>query len=127
MRSNRFDSETLLSGILDWVRLESPSLEAPLGTDHLGRDVLSRVLIGAQLSMIVGFLAAGLATVISIVIGLVSGYFGGKVDMLIQRMVDAWMTFPDLVLLIVVVSIVDRKSTRLNSSHSSVSRMPSSA
>lgn len=88
------------------VRLESPSLEAPLGTDHLGRDVLSRVLIGAQLSMLVGFLAAGLATVISIVIGLVSGYFGGKVDMLIQRMVDAWMTFPDLVLLIVVVSIV---------------------
>ena len=88
------------------MRLESPSLEAPLGTDHLGRDVLSRVLIGAQLSMIVGFLAAGLATVISIVIGLVSGYFGGKVDMLIQRMVDAWMTFPDLVLLIVVVSIV---------------------
>ena len=68
--------------------------------------MLSRVLIGAQLSMIVGFLAAGLATVISIVIGLVSGYFGGKVDMLIQRMVDAWMTFPDLVLLIVVVSIV---------------------
>tara|TARA_A100001037_G_scaffold231136_1_gene209452 strand:+ start:1069 stop:1905 length:837 start_codon:yes stop_codon:yes gene_type:complete len=88
------------------MRLESPSLEAPLGTDHLGRDVLSRVLIGAQLSMIVGFLAAGLGTVISIVIGLVSGYFGGKVDMLIQRMVDAWMTFPDLVLLIVVVSIV---------------------
>lgn len=88
------------------MRLESPSLEAPLGTDHLGRDVLSRVLIGAQLSMIVGFLAAGLGTVISIVIGLVSGYFGGKVDMLIQRMVDSWMTFPDLVLLIVVVSIV---------------------
>ena len=87
-------------------RLQPPSLEYPNGTDHLGRDVLSRVLIGAQLSMIVGFLAAGLATVISIVIGLVSGYFGGKVDMVIQRFVDAWMTFPDLVLLIVVVSIV---------------------
>lgn len=87
-------------------RLEPPSLDYPNGTDHLGRDVLSRVLIGAQLSMLVGFLAAGLATVISIVIGLVSGYFGGKVDMIIQRMVDAWMTFPDLVLLIVVVSIV---------------------
>jgi peptide/nickel transport system permease protein len=87
-------------------RLESPSFDFPLGTDHLGRDVLSRVLYGAQLSMVVAFLAAGLATVISIVLGLASGYFGGKVDMIIQRMVDAWMTFPDLVLLIVVVSVV---------------------
>lgn len=56
--------------------------------------------------MIVSFLAAGLATVISIVIGVVSGYFGGRSDMVIQRGVDAWMTFPDLVLLIVIVSIV---------------------
>jgi len=87
-------------------RLEPPSWDFPMGTDHLGRDVLSRILIGAQLSMIVGFLAAGLATVISIVLGIVSGYVGGKTDMLIQRFVDAWMTFPDLVLLIVVISIV---------------------
>ena len=72
----------------------------------LGRDVLSRVLIGAQLSMVVGFLAAGLATVISILIGVLSGYFGGRLDMLIQRFVDAWMTFPDLLLLIVVISIL---------------------
>lgn len=87
-------------------RLESPSFEFLLGTDHLGRDVLSRVLIGAQLSMIVSFLAAGLATVVSIVIGIASGYFGGKTDMIIQRGVDAWMTFPDLVLLIVIISVV---------------------
>ena len=87
-------------------RLQSPSWDFWFGTDHLGRDVFSRVLIGAQISMIVAFMAAGLATVISIVIGVLSGYFGGKIDMLIQRMVDAWMTFPDLVLLIVVVSIV---------------------
>jgi len=56
--------------------------------------------------MIVAFLTAGLATVVSIVLGIASGYFGGRVDMFIQRGVDAWMTFPDLVLLIVVVSIV---------------------
>lgn len=87
-------------------RLESPSWSFWFGTDHLGRDVLSRVLIGAQISMIVAFLAAGLATVISILLGMISGYFGGRIDMLIQRMVDAWMTFPDLVLLIAVVSIV---------------------
>lgn len=87
-------------------RLQAPSWAFPFGTDHLGRDVFSRILYGAQLSMVVAFLAAGLATVVSIVLGLASGYFGGKVDMLIQRMVDAWMTFPDLVLLIVVVSVV---------------------
>ena len=88
------------------VRLQAPSADYLFGTDHLGRDVLSRVLIGAQLSMVVGFLAAGLATVVSIVIGVLSGYFGGRVDMFIQRFVDAWMTFPDLLLLIVVISIL---------------------
>ena len=87
-------------------RLQPPSWEFWLGTDQLGRDILSRILIGAQISVIVGFLAAGLATVVSIVIGLASGYFGGRVDMWIQRFVDAWMTFPDLVLLIVVISII---------------------
>jgi peptide/nickel transport system permease protein len=87
-------------------RLQSPSFSHLFGTDHLGRDVFSRILIGGQLSMIVGFLAAGLATVVSIVLGVLSGYLGGKIDMLIQRFVDAWMTFPDLVLLIVVISVV---------------------
>ncbi len=87
-------------------RFQPPSLEFPMGTDHLGRDVFSRVLIGAQLSMIVGFAAAALATIVSIILGVLSGYLGGWVDMVIQRMVDAWMTFPGLVLLIVVISIV---------------------
>lgn len=88
-------------------RLESPSLEHLMGTDHLGRDMFSRILIGARLSMMVGFFAAALATIISVVLGLLSGYLGGRTDMLIQRFVDAWMTFPDLVLLIVVISIVN--------------------
>ncbi len=88
------------------VRLQPPSPDYPLGTDHLGRDVLSRILKGAQLSMIVSFVAAGLATVVSLVIGVLSGYFGGRTDMVMQRGVDAWMTFPDLVLLIVIVSVV---------------------
>ncbi len=87
-------------------RLEPPSLEFPFGTDHIGRDVLSRVLKGGQLSMVVSFCAAGLATLVSLVIGVLSGYFGGRLDMVLQRFVDAWMTFPDLVLLIVVVSVV---------------------
>ena len=94
-------------------RLEPPSREFLLGTDHLGRDLFSRVLMGARLSMIVGFCAAGLATVVSIVIGVLSGYLGGWFDMLTQRLVDAWMTFPDLVLLIVVVSVVGPGITQI--------------
>jgi peptide/nickel transport system permease protein len=87
-------------------RLKPPSLEHPLGTDNLGRDVGVRILHGAQLSVIIGFCGAGLATLISIVLGICSGYFGGRVDGIIQRFVDAWMSFPDLVILIVVVSVV---------------------
>ncbi len=94
-------------------RLEPPSWQFLLGTDHLGRDLFSRVLMGARLSMIVGFCAAGLATVVSIVIGVLSGYLGGWFDMLTQRLVDAWMTFPDLVLLIVIVSVVGPGVTQI--------------
>jgi peptide/nickel transport system permease protein len=87
-------------------RMQPPSLEFPFGTDNLGRDMLSRVLFGAQLSVIIGFCAAGLATAISVLIGITTGYLGGRFDMIVQRIVDAWMTFPDLVILIVVVSVV---------------------
>ncbi len=94
-------------------RLEPPSRQFLLGTDHLGRDLFSRVLMGARLSMIVGFCAAALATVVSIVIGVLTGYLGGWFDMLTQRLVDAWMTFPDLVLLIVIVSVVGPGITQI--------------
>ena len=87
-------------------RFAPPSWDFLLGTDRLGRDMLSRILHGARISMIVGFLGAALATVISVLIGVVCGYLGGKVDLVAQRAVDAWMAFPDLVLLIVVVAVV---------------------
>ena len=87
-------------------RLKPPSLAFPFGTDNLGRDMLSRCLYGAQLSVIIGFCAAGIATFISVVLGIVSGYLGGKFDLVLQRFVDAWMSFPDLIILIVVVSVV---------------------
>ncbi len=87
-------------------RLKPPSWQFWFGTDNLGRDVLSRCLFGAQLSVIIGFCAAGLATVISVVIGILTGYLGGRFDMIVQRLVDAWMSFPDLIVLIVVVSVV---------------------
>lgn len=87
-------------------RMKPPSWQFPFGTDNLGRDVLSRCLYGAQLSVIIGFCGAGIATVVSVVIGILSGYLGGRFDMIMQRLVDAWMSFPDLVVLIVVVSVV---------------------
>lgn len=87
-------------------RLKPPSLAFPLGTDNLGRDILSRLLYGAQLSVVIGFAGAGLATAISILIGITTGYFGGRFDMVVQRVVDAWMSFPDIIILIVVVSVV---------------------
>ncbi len=87
-------------------RLKPPSLQYPFGTDNLGRDMFSRCLYGAQLSVIIGFCAAGLATIISVVLGILTGYLGGKFDMIVQRFVDAWMSFPDLIILIVVVSVL---------------------
>ena len=87
-------------------RLQPPSWQHWFGTDNLGRDMLSRCLYGARLSVIIGCSGALLATLISVVLGLVSGYFGGKVDMALQRVVDAWMSFPDLIVLIVVVSVL---------------------
>jgi peptide/nickel transport system permease protein len=87
------------------LRLKPPSWAFPLGTDNLGRDMLSRCLYGARLSVIVALSGASLATAISVMIGVVSGYLSGWVDMVVQRFVDAWMSFPGLVILIVVVSV----------------------
>lgn len=86
-------------------RLQSPSWTHWFGTDNLGRDVMSRCIYGARLSVIIGCSAALLSTVISILIGVTSGYWSGRFDMVMQRFVDAWMSFPGLIILIVVVSV----------------------
>jgi peptide/nickel transport system permease protein len=95
-----------MNQIMPINRLKPPSWAFPLGTDHLGRDIFSRILYGAQLSVIIGLAAATLATVISVLIGITTGYLGGRFDMITQRFVDAWQSFPDLIILIVVVSVV---------------------
>jgi peptide/nickel transport system permease protein len=87
-------------------RMKAPSWQFWFGTDNLGRDIFSRVVYGARLSVIIGLSAACLATVISVVLGITTGYLGGRFDMLVQRFVDAWMSFPELVVLIVVVAVV---------------------
>jgi len=87
-------------------RMKPPNAQFWFGTDNLGRDIFSRILYGARLSVIIGLSAALLATVISVVVGITTGYLGGRFDMIVQRFVDAWMSFPDIVILIVVVSVV---------------------
>ena len=89
-------------------RLEGPSLDHLMGADQLGRDVLSRVIEGARISLIVGFAAAFINVIVAVIIGSVSGYFGGRVDMVIQRLVDGWMAIPGLLILLVVMSFLGR-------------------
>jgi peptide/nickel transport system permease protein len=86
--------------------MEAPSGQFPLGTDNLGRDMLSRVIYGARISVIVGLTGAALSTFVSVIIGIMCGYFGGAFDMIVQRIVDGWMCFPGLVLLLILMSII---------------------
>lgn len=85
--------------------LAAPSAQFWLGTDNLGRDVLSRVIFGARISVIVGLSAAAITTVFSAVIGITSGYLGGIFDMLTQRIVEAFMCFPGLIFLMFMISL----------------------
>jgi peptide/nickel transport system permease protein len=82
-----------------------PSTKYLLGTDNLGRDVFSRVVYGARISVAVGLGASFLNTLITAVIGIVSGFFGGKVDLVIQRFVDSVMAFPALLLYLIFMSL----------------------
>ena len=86
--------------------LEKPSVKFWLGTDNFGRDIFSRILYGARISVVVGLAASAIAAVSSALIGVVSGYVGGRFDLWIQRLVDAWMSLPGLVLLIFMISVV---------------------
>jgi peptide/nickel transport system permease protein len=77
-----------------------------LGADQLGRDLLTRLLYGARVSLYVGFGAVGLGCLIATLVGIGSAYFGGRVDLLLQRVVDAWMAFPPLLLLLSIMSLM---------------------
>ncbi|MBA7567165.1 Glutathione transport system permease protein GsiD [subsurface metagenome] len=86
--------------------LVPPSARFWFGTDNLGRDLLSRVIYGARISVIVGLAATTLSTIVSTVIGILCGYIGGKFDLVVQRFVDAIMCMPWLILLMIVMSLV---------------------
>ncbi len=89
-------------------RFQGSSAQYLLGTDQFGRDFLSRLIYGARISLIVGLAATALNVVVAVLIGGISGFLGGKLDLVVQRFVDAWMAFPGLLILLTIMSIVGR-------------------
>lgn len=87
-------------------RLEGPSLSHPLGLDELGRDILARILAGARISLLVGLVVVSISSVTGMLFGSVAGYFGGRVDDVISRVVDVLMAFPGILLAIALVAVL---------------------
>ena len=102
-----FDEQNII------VRLQGSSAQHLLGTDQLGRDFLSRIIYGARISILVGLTVTTLDVMLGTLIGGISGFFGGKFDLLVQRFVDAWNAFPGLLLLLTAISIVGRGFTQI--------------
>jgi peptide/nickel transport system permease protein len=88
-------------------RLQAPGWSHPLGTDDLGRDVLTRILYGARISLLVGFVAVGIATGIGIFLGALAGYYGRWIDALLMRFVDIMLCFPTFFLILAVIAFLD--------------------
>ncbi|HEY7745830.1 MAG TPA: ABC transporter permease, partial [Desulfuromonadales bacterium] len=88
-------------------RLQSPNWAFPLGTDDLGRDVLARIFYGARISLLVGFVAVGISTLIGIVLGALAGYYGRWIDALIMRFVDIMLCFPSFFLILAVIAFLE--------------------
>jgi ABC-type dipeptide/oligopeptide/nickel transport system permease subunit len=88
------------------MALEPPSLKDPLGTDELGRSILGRVIYGGRISLLIALGVVAVGLLIGVPFGLVSGYFGGKVDFIIQRATDAMLAFPGFLLALALVSVL---------------------
>ncbi len=93
------------------ARLQGSSFQHIMGTDNIGRDMFSRIVYGSRVSVAVGFGAVLVGTGLAMIMGILSGYFGGKFDLLFQRLIDIWIAFPALVLLIAIVSIFTTRNT----------------
>jgi len=93
------------------IRLSAPSRAHLFGTDDIGRDVLSRIIYGARISLWVGLLAVGIGTVAGMIIGLLCGYCEGRVDLFMQRIMDAVQAIPGLVLALAIVSVLKPNTT----------------
>jgi peptide/nickel transport system permease protein len=88
------------------ARMKAPGTQFLMGTDNLGRDIFSRVVYGARVSVTVGFGAVLLANFLAATVGITSGYFGGKYDICVQRVVDAWQSFPFLVVILSIMAVL---------------------
>src|SRR5262245_53325876 len=86
------------------ARMKPPSAQFWMGTDNLGRDIWSRVVYGARISVTVGFATIALTTLLATIVGVSSAYLGGTYDILVQRVVDAWISFPALVIVLSLVA-----------------------
>jgi peptide/nickel transport system permease protein len=87
--------------------LSPPSLAHPMGTDQLGRDVLARMLYGARISLMVGFIAVGISALLGVIFGALAGYYGGVVDTLLMRFVDVMLCFPSFFLILAVIAFLE--------------------
>ncbi|HEU5194235.1 MAG TPA: ABC transporter permease [Methylomirabilota bacterium] len=108
----------LMAGFAEWIapyaydqqlpgaRLKPPGREYLLGTDNVGRDIFSRIVYGARVSVTVGFLTVLLGNVVAAFIGITSGYFRGRYDILVQRVVDAWQSFPYLIIILSLLAVL---------------------
>ena len=95
-------------GFVDISRqLQPPNVTALLGTDDLGRDVFSRIAYGARISLLVGFVAVGIATVVGILFGAIAGYYGGWIDIVVMRFVDIMLCFPSFFLILAVIAFLE--------------------
>ncbi len=87
--------------------LEPPGFKHPFGTDDLGRDILSRIIWGSRISLSVGFVAVGISTFIGVILGAITGYYGGWVDRVIMRFVDIMLSIPTFFLLLAVIAFLE--------------------
>jgi peptide/nickel transport system permease protein len=88
------------------LRLDGPSPQHWFGLDELGRDILSRVLLGARVSLLVGLVVVGISATLGTAMGAIAGYYGGRVDQIISRVMDVLMAFPGLLLAIALVAVL---------------------
>jgi len=95
------------------LRLERPSVHHPFGLDELGRDIFSRVLAGARISLLVGITVVGISTLVGVFLGAVAGYFGGWIDDLISRGIDVLLAFPGILLAIALVAVLGPSLTNV--------------
>ena len=88
------------------LRLAEPTGRHWFGLDELGRDILSRVLMGARVSLFVGFVVVGVSAIVGMALGSIAGYYGGRIDQIISRVMDILLAFPGLLLAIALVAVL---------------------